>query len=70
MLFRKNIEPCCAYCKHGTQINLDRVGCIKRGIVPLYGSCRQFSYDPLKREPERPQKLIEPEKGGSEVFKL
>jgi len=69
MLFRKNMEPCCAYCKHGIQINLDRVGCVKQGVVPLYGSCRKFSYDPLKREPERPRKLIGQAQDG-EVFKL
>jgi len=68
MLFWKNIEPCCAYCKYGSPVNLDRVACIKRGIVPLYGACRKFSYDPLKREPERPRKLVAPKK--DEVFKL
>ena len=68
MLFRKNIEPSCAYCKHGTQISLDKVGCLKHGIVPLYGACRKFVYDPLKREPERPRKLRVAEDG--ETFTL
>ena len=68
MLFRKDIEPCCAYCKHGTQIHLDKVGCLKRGVVPLYGACRKFVYDPLKREPERPRKL--PVSGDGEIFEL
>ena len=69
MIFRDDMEPLCAYCKHGSQISVDRVACIKRGIVLLYGSCRKFSYDPLKRQPERPRKLYAPEDEG-EVFKL
>ena len=68
MLFRKNMEPSCAYCKHGTQINFDRTACVKRGVVPLYGACRRFAYDPLKREPERPHKL--PPTGDGERFRL
>ena len=68
MLFRKNMEPCCAYCRHGTQINFDKVACLKRGVVPLYGACRRFSYDPLKREPERPHKL--PSINDGETFTL
>jgi len=57
MLFRKDMEPCCAYCKHGTQINLDKVACVKRGVVSLHGACRKFTYDPIKRIPERPRKF-------------
>jgi len=72
MLFRNDIEPCCAYCKHGSQISVDRVGCVKRGIVSLWGSCRKFVYDPLKRQPERPRKLPSPEEDipPGEVFRL
>jgi len=68
MLFRKDIEPCCAYCKHGAQMSFDKVACLKRGIVPLYGACRRFIYDPLKRDPERPRKL--PTTDDGETFKL
>ena len=72
MLFRKDIEACCAYCKHGSQVSVDRVACVKRGVVPLYGACRKFSYAPLKRQPERPRKLSapEPECAPEEVFTL
>ena len=70
MIFRDDIEPCCAYCKYGTQVSIDRVACIKRGIVPLYGACRRFSYDPLKRQPERPRKFSLPEDGSGDVFQL
>ncbi|MCL2568566.1 MAG: hypothetical protein FWE12_03905 [Oscillospiraceae bacterium] len=68
MLFRKNIDPSCAYCKHGSQLSYDKVACMKRGVVPLYGSCRKFSYDPLKRVPERPRKFHPSDSG--ETFHL
>ena len=57
MLFRKEIEPRCAYCKRGEQINDREVACVKRGIVPVEDSCRRFRYDPLKRVPPRPVAL-------------
>lgn len=59
MLFRKDIEPSCSYCKHGTRLTAEQVGCLKKGIVPAYAMCRKFQYDPLKRVPERPRKLHE-----------
>ena len=72
MLFRSDMEPCCAYCKYGNQISFARVACMKRGIVSLWGSCRKFVYDPLKRQPERPRKLPPPEESipSGEVFHL
>ena len=71
MLFRKDIEPCCAYCQHGLPINLYKVGCLKHGVVPYYGQCRKFIYDPLKREPERPRKLpISDDDDSGEMFRL
>lgn len=57
MLFRKNIDPRCAYCQRGAQINEREVACVKRGIMPVEGSCRRFRYDPLKRVPPRPVPL-------------
>lgn len=57
MLFRKDIDPRCAYCKRGAQINEQEVVCVKRGIVPMESSCRSFRYDPLKRIPPRPAVL-------------
>ena len=68
MLFRKNIDPSCAYCKHGSYINYEKVACMKRGIVPRYGACRRFVYHPLKREPERPRKFRSADDG--ETFTL
>ncbi|MCL2563623.1 MAG: hypothetical protein FWE08_06270 [Oscillospiraceae bacterium] len=70
MLFRKNMEPCCAYCKYGSAINWDKAACLKRGVVPLYGACRRFTYDPLKRAPERPRKFRIAEDGGADTFEL
>ena len=57
MLFRKDIEPRCAYCRYGNRISELEVVCRKRGVVPAEGCCRAFRYDPLRREPPRPLKL-------------
>ncbi len=69
MLFRKDIEPRCAYCDKGTVVNDNEVICRKRGIVPIDGCCRAFCYDPLKRVPPRPVKL-NTEKLSEEDFSL
>ena len=53
MLFRKDMDPRCAYCQRGQQINEREVACVKRGIVPVEHHCRAFKYDPLKRVPPR-----------------
>ena len=52
MLFRKNITPRCAYCKHGTSLGLDEVACSRRGIMQDVGRCSAFRYEPTKRKPE------------------
>ena len=72
MLFRNDMEPCCAYCKHGIQVSADRVACLKHGVVSLWGSCRKFVYDPLKRQPERPHKLPVSDEDilSDEIFRL
>jgi hypothetical protein len=57
VLFRKNIDPRCAYCQRGTQINEREVACAKQGVVPVEHHCRSFKYDPLKRVPPRPASL-------------
>lgn len=57
MLFRKNIERRCSYCRHCTRLDLDLVLCTKHGIMPEDGNCRKFSYDPCKRIPGKPKVL-------------
>lgn len=57
MLFRKDMEPRCAYCKKGQLINEREVACVKKGIMPMESHCRAFKYDPLKRIPPRPATL-------------
>lgn len=54
MLFQKDIDPRCAYCKKGALLDEERVVCLKKGIVSAAGSCRGFRYDPLKRIPPKP----------------
>ena len=69
MLFRKDIEPRCAYCAQGVRINETQVACVKKGIVPAESHCGAFRYDPLKRVPPRPAKL-ETEELRQEDFQL
>jgi hypothetical protein len=56
MLFRKNIEPACAYCRHSSLIDDESAICVKKGVVMLWSKCRHFNYDPLKRIPDTPKK--------------
>lgn len=69
MLFRKDMEPRCAYCRRGQQISDREVACVKRGIVPVENSCRAFQYDPMKRVPPRPA-VLETRKLKPEDFAL
>ena len=57
MLFRKQIEPHCAYCQRGTQLEDGSILCKKKGVVQAADHCRSFRYDPLKRVPPRPAVL-------------
>ncbi len=68
-LFRKNIEPRCAYCAKGSAISEREVICQRKGIVAAEFHCRAFRYDPLKRVPPRPVKL-ETSRLTEEDFKL
>ena len=69
MLFRKDIEPRCAYCCRGQGISEREVACVKRGVVPAENSCRSFRYDPLKRGPPRPA-VLETERLKPEDFAI
>jgi len=59
-LFDSNIEPCCAYCEHGS-FTQDRqsILCQKRGVTLPSDSCRKFKYDPIARVPGRRPDLPE-----------
>ena len=57
MLFRKNIEPRCLYCAHGSAISEREVVCRRKGVVAAEFHCTRFKYDPFKRVPPRPVKL-------------
>lgn len=56
-LFRREMEPRCAYCRQGEAISEREVICLRRGLVMAEDSCRRFRYDPLKRVPPRPASL-------------
>lgn len=57
MLFRKHVEPRCAYCEKAVPVNEREMACVKRGIVAVEECCAAFRYDPLKRVPPRPAEL-------------
>lgn len=56
-LFRKKIEPRCAYCERGSDLGNGKVACVSKGVVDDTYHCRKFRYDPLKRTPPRPAVL-------------
>ena len=51
MLFRKQIDRACSYCRHGVALCDGQVLCVKKGIKKPEESCRRFRYDPFKRIP-------------------
>ena len=51
MLYDRDIEPNCAYCRHSSTLGADEVVCVRRGIMSGTGSCGAFSYEPTKRAP-------------------
>jgi len=51
MLFDRNIEPSCSYCRYGTFMGYDEVACVRRGIMSGAGYCGFFRYEPTKRVP-------------------
>lgn len=57
MLFSRHIPPSCSYCRFGNSIGGIEIACVRHGITSAGASCQQYSYDPLKREPERPHYL-------------
>ena len=57
MLFRKDIEPRCAYCTQEVRNTETQEACVNRGIVAAETRCFRFRYAPLKRVPPRPAQL-------------
>ncbi len=56
-LFQTSIEPRCAYCAKGRELDQNQVVCPKKGVMSGGSHCSSFRYDPLKRVPPRPAKL-------------
>ena len=52
MLFDRDIDPSCVYCRYSTVLGHEEIACIRRGIMKSYGSCGSFRYEPTKRVPE------------------
>lgn len=69
MLFRKNIDPHCGYCRFSAPAEPDTVICRKKGIRDACDHCRRFRYDPLRRVPPKP-KLVDFTKYDKEDYSL
>ena len=69
MLFKKKIEPRCAYCARGAELEEGHILCIKKGVVSPGSHCGGFRYDPFKRVPPKPATL-DTSKLSEEDFKL
>lgn len=54
-----DVTPKCEYCKHGRPSAENTILCNKKGVLEKDFSCKKFSYDPLKRIPEK--KAVLPE---------
>lgn len=68
LLNKKKYPPSCRHCRHGRLApDENSVLCIKKGIVDKDGKCRSYSYDPLKRIPQKPP---EPPKADPSDFEL
>ncbi|MCI8303117.1 MAG: hypothetical protein HFF52_00645 [Lawsonibacter sp.] len=57
-LFQTSIEPRCTYCARGRELDQDQVVCPRKGVMSAGSHCGAFRYDPLKRVPPRPAKLV------------
>jgi len=67
MLFNRNIEPSCTYCRFSLGLGNDEFVCSKRGIVAGGDSCSSFRYEPTKREPEPKPRIKIPELDAQEL---
>ena len=67
-IFNKNTRKSCAWCKHGMKSTATgEVFCKKRGVIGEDSVCRRYTYDPLKRTPD---KLVINKDFSDEDFKL
>ena len=57
MLFRRDIEPRCGYCRFSAPAGNDLVICRKRGIKEDSDACPKFKYNPLRRTPPKPASI-------------
>lgn len=57
MLFRKKIEPSCAYCLYGAHLEDEQILCSKKGSCTMADKCWRFRYDPCKRVPKKAKAL-------------
>jgi len=56
VLFRKDMQPSCSYCRDGISLGFGEIVCRRHGIVNEDFHCGSFYYEPTKREPEAARK--------------
>ena len=66
LLFRKNIEKQCSYCKRAAKVDEHTMICVAKGIVHCDSHCARFRYDPLKRIPDPPARMQLPKRDDSD----
>lgn len=59
---REDDERFCALCRFASEIaTTEDMLCSRKGVVPKEYHCRRFIYDPLKRVPKKPPRLLIPD---------
>lgn len=68
MLYDDQVPKVCAHCIHARDFNRRHELCHKRGPVSPDYSCAHFKYDPLRRVPPKPVRMLKPP--SKEAFEL
>jgi hypothetical protein len=56
-LFQKH-KPMCLYCVWGRSLSENEILCRYAGVTAPDYMCRRFEYDPLRRIPPKPVKMM------------
>lgn len=68
MLYDKHIRPVCAHCLCGQDFTESHTLCRRFGPVAPDYTCSHFQYDPLRRLPPKPARILMPQQ--KDAFKL
>lgn len=68
MLYNKDVPQVCAHCLFGQSFSASHELCRRYGPVSPTFTCPHFKYDPLRRTPPRPARILMPPQ--EDAFKL